>query len=180
MFLDEAACNRLTSNRLKGWAPIGQRARRHDYFVRGQRYSVLPAISLDGVLHLDILTQSWTSDEFRLFVDILLDKMNPYPEKNSVLVLDNASVHHFDDLREMVEARGRRLRYLPAYSPDFNPIEEGFSAMKAWIRRNRDFVSAELTGDPTCDPYAMLWEGVFESMTPEKIVGWYRDCGYVI
>lgn len=180
MFLDEAACNRLTSNRLKAWAPIGQRARRHDYFVRGQRYSVLPAISLDGVLHLDILTRSWTSDEFRSFIDILLDKMNPYPEKNSVLVLDNASAHHFDDLREMVEARGRRLRYLPAYSPDFNPIEEGFSAMKAWIRGNRDFVLAELTGDPTCDPYAMLWEGVFESMTPEKIVGWYRDCGYVV
>lgn len=69
------------------------------------RYSILPAISLDGVLHLDIITRSWTAEEFRSFVDILLDKMNPYPQKNSVLVLDNASTHHFDDLREMVETR---------------------------------------------------------------------------
>jgi hypothetical protein len=97
--LDEAACNRLMSNRLKAWAPIGERACRHDYFVQGQRYSILLAISLDGVLHLDILMRSWTADEFRSFVNVLLDKMNPYPEKNSVLVLDNASAHHFNDLR---------------------------------------------------------------------------------
>jgi hypothetical protein len=69
------------------------------------RYSVLPAISLDGVLHLDIITCSWTAEEFRKFVDVLLDKMNPYPQKNSVLVLDNASTHYFDELREMVEAQ---------------------------------------------------------------------------
>jgi hypothetical protein len=75
---------------------------------------------------------------------------------------------------------GRHLRYLPAYSPDFNPIEEGFSGLKAWIRGNRDYVLAELMGDPTCDPYAMLWEGIFKAMTPDKIIGWYRDCGYVI
>lgn len=69
------------------------------------RFSILPTICLEGVLHLDILTRSWTSDEFRGFVDILLDRMNPWPQKNSVLVMDNASVHHFEDLRDMVEAR---------------------------------------------------------------------------
>ena len=69
------------------------------------RYSILPAISLDGVLHLDILTCSWTAEEFRVFVGLLLERMNPYPSPNSVLVCDNASVHHFDELREMVEAR---------------------------------------------------------------------------
>lgn len=37
VFLDESACNRMTGQRSKGWAPIGKRARRHDYFVRGQR-----------------------------------------------------------------------------------------------------------------------------------------------
>lgn len=69
------------------------------------RYSILPAISLDGFLHLDILTRSWTSEEFRKYVDVLLDNMNQYPQKNSVLVMDNASAHHFEGLREMVEAR---------------------------------------------------------------------------
>ncbi len=144
------------------------------------RYSILPAISLDGVLHIDILTRSWTADEFRPFVVALLGRMNPYPQKNSVLVLDNASTHHFEGLRELVEAQGMRLRYLPPYSPDFNPIEQGFSAMKAWIRRNNAFVLGELTGDETCDPFAILWEAVFDSMTPEHIEGWYRDSGYVV
>ena len=98
VFVDESAYNCLTTNWLKAWAPIGEQAHRHDYFVQGQRYSILPAISLDGVLHLDILTHSWTAEEFRSFVDVLLDKMNPYPQKNSVLVLDNANAHHFEDL----------------------------------------------------------------------------------
>jgi len=75
---------------------------------------------------------------------------------------------------------GMRLLYLPAYSPDFNPIEEGFSSMKAWIRSNRDYVLGELSGEPTCDPTAMLWEAVFTTMTPESIEGWFRDCGYVV
>jgi len=132
------------------------------------------------VLHLDILTKSWTAIDFRSFVEVLLDNMSPYPLPNSVVVCDNASAHHFDDLRAIIEARGCRLLYLPPYSPDFNPIEEGFSAMKAWIRGNNEFVLGELTGEDTCDPYRTLWEAVFTSMTPQKITGWYRDCGYVV
>ena len=97
------------------------------------RYSILPAISLNGVLHLDILTKSWTADEFCAYVEVLLTRMNPYPQPNLVLICDNASAHHFDQLREMVEAKGCHLLYLPPYSPNFNPIEEGFSVMKAWI-----------------------------------------------
>ncbi|KZP22977.1 hypothetical protein FIBSPDRAFT_737944 [Athelia psychrophila] len=73
-----------------------------------------------------------------------------------------------------------RVFYLPPYSPDFNPIEEGFSAMKAWIRSNRDYVRAEMTGELTCDPYTMLWEAVFSSITAAKAEGWFRDCGYIV
>lgn len=73
-----------------------------------------------------------------------------------------------------------RLLYLPAYLPDLNPIEEGFSALKAWVRRNRDYVLGELSNDEHCDPHEMLWEGVFTAMTSENITGWFRDCGYVV
>ena len=52
--------------------------------------------------------------------------------------------------------------------------------MKAWIQSNNQYVLGELTGEDTCDPYTMLWQAVFESMTPEKIIGWYRDCGYIV
>lgn len=72
-----------------------------------------------------------------------------------------------------------RLEYLPPYSPDFDPIEEGFSAIKAWIRNNRDYARIELEGRADCDPYGMLWCAVFETVTPEKAEGWYRDSGYL-
>ncbi|KZP15232.1 hypothetical protein FIBSPDRAFT_750587 [Athelia psychrophila] len=75
-----------------------------------------------------------------------------------------------------------RLLYLPAYSPDFNPIEEGFSAMKAWLRRNRDYsLSCLPSGLPaSMDPFYLLWDAVYKTMTPSSIRGWYLDCGYVI
>ncbi|KAE9385185.1 hypothetical protein BT96DRAFT_841029 [Gymnopus androsaceus JB14] len=72
-----------------------------------------------------------------------------------------------------------RLQYLPAYSPDLNPIEEGFSVMKAWIRRNRDYLLGELLNEDMCHPIALLWEAVYSTMTPECIEGWFHDSGYV-
>jgi len=72
-----------------------------------------------------------------------------------------------------------RLLFLPPYSPDFNSIEEAFSAIKAWICANRDFVLGELQGDFVCSPYAMLWEAVFTTVTPEKAYSWYKDSHYV-
>lgn len=71
-----------------------------------------------------------------------------------------------------------RLLYLPPYSPDLNPIEEGFSAMKAWLRRSRDYALMELGGDVDTNPFALLWSAVFETMTPENIAGWYAHCRY--
>jgi len=74
-----------------------------------------------------------------------------------------------------------QLFYLPAYLPDFNPIEKGFLLIKAWICCSHDFVIGELTGDPTCNLYffSMLWEAVFSTMTPEAIKRWFHDSGYV-
>ena len=73
--------------------------------LTGLRYSMLPALSLDGILHLDVLDRSYTSRTFNDFINGLLDNMNQFPFKNSVIVMDNASIHKSDALREMVEAR---------------------------------------------------------------------------
>ena len=70
------------------------------------------------------------------------------------------------------------LVYLSPYLPDFNPIEEAFSAIKAWIRAHRDYAWAELSGEDTADPYTMIWEAVFVTVTLEKVAGWYHNCGY--
>ena len=120
VFVDESACNRITTRRRCAWAPIGHCARRHDYFVRGKRYisfgpglapdsllcfRYLPAMSLDGILHLAIQDRPYTTTQFNSFIEALLDNMNHFPQPNSVIVMDNASIHKSQELRQMVEER---------------------------------------------------------------------------
>jgi hypothetical protein len=69
------------------------------------RYSVLPALSLSGILHLTVLPASVKGNDFNAFIDSLLDRMNPFPLPNSVVVMDNASIHKSPELRELIEAR---------------------------------------------------------------------------
>ncbi|KAG1791023.1 uncharacterized protein HD556DRAFT_1241168, partial [Suillus plorans] len=66
---------------------------------------ILPALSLDGILHLDVLDHSYMSATFNEFVVGLLDNMNPFPEKNSVIVMDNASIHKSPHLKGIVQQR---------------------------------------------------------------------------
>jgi hypothetical protein len=69
------------------------------------RYSVLPAICLDGILTVKILEGSFDSDSFARFIDGLLCHMNPFPGPNSVVVMDNCRIHKSDLIREMIETR---------------------------------------------------------------------------
>jgi hypothetical protein len=68
-------------------------------------YSVLPAISLDGILHVNIVEGSFTTETFAEFIEGLLDKMNPFPGPNSVIVMDNCRIHKAEIIREMIENR---------------------------------------------------------------------------
>ncbi|KAJ7700417.1 hypothetical protein B0H17DRAFT_836669, partial [Mycena rosella] len=69
--------------------------------------------------------------------------------------------------------------YLPPYSPDYDPIEEGFSAFKAWCA-HRDYTDGVMAGGPNADsPYAMIWRGVYALMTAEKTHGWFSHAGYI-
>jgi len=52
--------------------------------------------------------------------------------------MDNASIHKSQELSDMCIAAGVQLLFLPPYSPDLNPIEQSFSTLKAWIKRNRE------------------------------------------
>ena len=114
---------------------------------------------------------------FLSFVEGLLEWMQPWPLPNSVLVMDNAAIHWVDGVRELVEAHRSCLIYLPAYSPDLNPIKEAFSSIKAWIRANCDYVFGEIEGD-NVDPYRVIWEAI-HSVTPENAYRWFQHCEYI-
>ncbi|KAF8800957.1 hypothetical protein BYT27DRAFT_7006896, partial [Phlegmacium glaucopus] len=99
IFVDESSFDRRTSIRGKAWALSGQRAVRNTFFTLTNNslflfsYSLLPALSLDGVIFTKIVEGSFTALRFQDFISHLLDYMQPYPLPNSVIIMDNARIH---------------------------------------------------------------------------------------
>ncbi|KAF8551744.1 hypothetical protein OG21DRAFT_1417340, partial [Imleria badia] len=63
---------------------------------------VLPALSLEGILHCDIVEGSFCMVSFKRFVEGLLDHMQPFPAPNSVIVLDNCQIHKHQEIQELI------------------------------------------------------------------------------
>jgi transposase len=137
--VDESAVNERCRDRRWGWSPRGVVCRMKQDSPRSSRWSILPAIGINGYLEYEIYHGSFTSERFENFIMKLLRKMNPYPLPRSVLVMDNVASHHSPLVKQLCDAAGVKLEYLPPYSPDMSPIEESFSVLKAWMRRNREF-----------------------------------------
>lgn len=136
--VDESAASERTRDRRWGWSERGVPCRSVQSGQRSSRWSILPAIGINGYLEYEIYHGSFNSERFENFVKKLLRKMNPFPGPRSVLVMDNVATHHSPYVKEMCDKAGVRIAYLPPYSPDLSPIEESFSVLKAWMRRNRD------------------------------------------
>ena len=93
----------------------------------------------------------------------------PSLRPGQIVVLDNLSIHQGARVRQAIEARGCRLLFLPAYSPDFSPIEEAFSKLKAYLRR----VGAR-THEALQDAIAQA----LTLITAQDALGWFLHCGY--
>lgn len=90
-----------------------------------------------------------------------------------MLVLDNAKIHHGDEILELADRFGVRIEYLPPYSPDLNPIEEAFSKIKHFIRHHQEYYGAT-EGDGIL--FDML--EVLDIITPEDAEGYFQHAGY--
>ncbi|KAH7923607.1 hypothetical protein BV22DRAFT_979295, partial [Leucogyrophana mollusca] len=67
------------------------------------RYSILPALTTEGIIALDIFEGSVTKDKFLTFIrEQVAPQLNPFPGKRSVVILDNCSIHHDPELREII------------------------------------------------------------------------------
>ncbi|EGF97810.1 uncharacterized protein MELLADRAFT_58192 [Melampsora larici-populina 98AG31] len=107
VFTDESAICERDLMRVFGRSPSGKRVTRWIKRTNAKRYSLLPAIGLNGMLAMTVREGSIDRKRFETFLEFqLLPAMNPFPAVNSVLVMDNARIHHGGRIAELCEERG--------------------------------------------------------------------------
>jgi transposase len=137
VFLDESGANERTGDRRYRWSPIGLTCVQSRLIKRSERWSILPALTVDGYLDYIIHQGAIMAD---LFIEFIEEKVllycSLYSGLQSVLILDNASIHKNPRLQQLCNEAGVLLKFLPPYSPDYNSIEATFGDLKMWIKRN--------------------------------------------
>ena len=104
---------------------------------------------------------------FEIYIEQILA---PILQKGQIVVMDNLSIHKGQKVRQLIEARECHLLFLPAYSPDFSPIEEAFSKVKAALRR---------AGARTHEALQEAIAQALLTVTAADASGWFRHCGYL-
>ena len=126
----------------------GKRTRAQKLVARGRHVSAICAMSLSGVLECQFENGSVNGVTFRNFIEkSLLPHLMPFNGTNehSVVVMDNAAIHHVEGISELIESVGALLIFLPPYSPDLDPIEEAFSSVKSYLKANEAIL--QVSGD---------------------------------
>lgn len=163
--VDESGSN-IALTPLYGRAPKGQRAHGSVPRNRGKNTTLLASLSLQGVGASMIIQGSVNALAFEAYVEHFLA---PSLSAGQIVVLDNLSVHKGARVRQLIEARGCELLFLPAYSPDCSPIEETFSKVKAFLRR---------VGARTHEALQEAIGQALETVTAQDALGWFAHCGY--
>ena len=173
VWVDETGCNRKDFFRKYGYAYKGYRAQCHSLLLRGQRINAMAALSSRGILDVKLTSSNVNGD---IFCDWIKGDLIPYMltydglAPLSILLMDNCSVHHVDSVKETLRSVGILVRYLPPYSPDYNPIEEAFSFVKAFLKDHEQLMDL-------VDP-SILLRAAFQDITEDHCNAWISDCGY--
>jgi transposase len=165
IFIDESGCNRamaLAYGRARGGERVYDRKPAH----KGPNLSIIGAVRVDRVLCYQTVHGSINGARFVEFVRRCLCP-NLYP--GDVVVLDNLRLHHAPIVRELIEAEGARLIFLPPYSPELSPIEPCWSLVKHHLRKLAIRVAQKL---PTAVRKAFL------RVRSAHLFSWFRHCGY--
>ena len=150
VWLDETGSDRRNTIRAHGYGFRGCTPERLDLRVGGKRISAIAVMTLSGVEDAYISEDNVNGEVFGDFMRrSLLPILQPFNGTNphSVIIMDNASIHHLED---MITGVGAIIRFLPPYSPDLNPCEEVFAKMKAFLRANDIVYSATMSPRGLC------------------------------
>jgi transposase len=166
VFVDESSTN-VRMVPLRARSPKGQRAFGKAPKNWEKNVTLICSISLlEGMGPSMSIEGSADGEAFALYVEHFLC---PELKDGQIVVMDNLQVHKSKRVRELIEGRGCSLVFLPSYSPDFNPIEEAFSKVKALLRKAkaRSFEAlVEATG------------GALSLVSERDALGFFAHCGY--
>lgn len=165
MFIDETwtATNMTRSH---GRCPKGERLRMG--FPHGHRKTttLVAGLRMTGMVAPMVLDGPINGDWFEAYVtQVLVPELSP----GDVVIMDNLSSHKRASVRERIEAVGATLRFLPPYSPDFNPIEKAFSRLKAMLRK---------IGERTVNGLWDLIGRLVDIFQPHECANYFSSCGY--
>ena len=165
VFLDECG---VTTDLLRryGRSPRGARLHDHTPCSHWEATTVVAALRPDAFTAPAVFDGPIDSDSFLAYVEqVLVPTLQP----GDVVVLDNLAVHKQPAVRAAIEQAGAMLRFLPPYSPDFNPIEQVFAKLKAFLRKYK----------PRCfDDVETLVKKALDLFEPDECGNYVRHCGY--
>ncbi len=155
-------------DRLRSRAPRGERAYGKVPKNRGKNLTLIASMSLHGMGESMCLEGATDAAAFEVYVEHFLA---PSLSEGQVVVMDNLGAHQPKRIRELIEARGAELVFVPSYSPDLNPIEQAFSKIKNILRK---------LGARTHEALLEAMEEAFSKVTPGDVAGWFDHCGYQV
>jgi transposase len=151
-----------------GRAPRGERVREATPAGHWHTLTLLGAMSTAGLVATMTVESPTDGDVFLAYLEhVLCPRLQP----GQIVVMDNLAAHKVPGVRELIEATGAQLRYLPPYSPDFNPIEPCWGKVKQKLR------SLKARTVDTLEP--AISEAI-ATITPDNASAWFAHCGYAI
>lgn len=167
MFLDESGVT-TDMTRLYGRARRGQRIHEGTADGRWHTVTLLGAVTCQGWQAVMTIESATDGD---VFLTYLQEVLCPTLKTGQVVVMDNLSAHKVAGVKELIKASGAELRYLPPYSPDFNPIEPCWSVVKQHLRKLKARTVAALD---------LALPEALALISPAMAQNLFRHCGYAL
>ena len=165
VFIDETSID-TGMTRTRGWCRRGERLVDHAPLGNRERLSFIAGLRVNGVTAPFSVKGSFNGETFLEYVEACLV---PTLRPNDIVIMDNLPVHKVAGVVEAIEAVKAKVAFLPAYSPDFNPIEMFFSKMKSCLRK-----AAERTTTGLVRSIRKL----LKTVTDDECENYLRGAGY--
>lgn len=168
IFIDETSTNTKLTKRT-GWSPKGRRYYSYSPFSRWQTQTFIAGLRCHSLVAPWIVNSAMNRRSFEIWIET---QLLPTLSKGDVVILNNVGFHKSERAEQLLKAKGAWMLFLPAYSPDLNPIEMAFSKLKALLRK-RAARSFDAISDALGDIVALF--SIIECRNFFKAAGYEAD-----